>query len=436
MSGQSLTPRRTRIQLLAGVGGLAALAVGAAAPAAAQALASDAPRNEQVALVNGTGAQPENKSHLNGTAQVASHDGQFVVFSTDAALVPWDTNGTDDIYLRDSGDDITVLVSSRGGTVGNDASFEPTISADGRYVAFTTWATNLTLDSNGSTLDVVVKDMQTDKVELASVTSQEKQRDRNSFFPVVSDDGSAVSFQTFARLGRKDRDRTEDVYVRDLRKGVTRQGSLLPGGSRDVRGPVLNGDLSGDGSVVVFGNANHLWARNVRTGETVRFHQEADAPPCQPFPMGSAGRPVISGDGRFAAFASCATDLPGEDGQYTDVYRINLENGRIVRAHRSGNGNSYLPSLSRNGRFVGFGSEAANLVPGDDAGPDAFVADVRERTVRRASQATDGSAGNSLSATTDVALSGNGRALAYVSYADNLVDGDAFDLPEVFVWRR
>ena len=436
MAMPPLTPMRTRAQLVAGLGGLAALVVGAAAPAAAQQLAADPPRNEQVALANETGVQPEHKSHLNGTAQVASHDGQFVVFSTDAALVPGDTNGTDDVYLRDAGDDITVLVSSRSGTAGNDASFEPTISADGRYVAFTTWATNLTRDTNGSTLDVVVKDMQTDEVELVSVTSREKQRDRNSFFPVISDDGSAVSFQTFARLGRKDDDRTEDVYVRDLRRGVTRQGSLLPGGNGDVRGPVLNGDLSGDGSVVVFGNANNLWARNVRTGDTIRFHQETDAPPCQPFPMGSAGRPVISGDGRFAAFASCATDLPGEDGQYTDVYRINLMNGRIVRAHRSGDGNSYLPSLSRTGRFVGFGSEASNLVPGDDAGPDAFVADIRERTVTRASQAPDGSAGNSLSATTDVSISGNGRALAYVSYADNLVEGDSFDLPEVFVWRR
>lgn len=440
MAGHPFTPRRTRKQLVAGLGGIAALAVAAplvvGAPAAAQQLVA-APHNEQVVLVNETGAQPEHKSHLNGTTQVTSHDGQFVVFSTDAALVEWDTNGVDDVYLRDTADDITVLVSARRDKPGNDYSFEPTISADGRYVAFTTWATNLTAsDTNGSTLDVVVKDMQTGKVKLVSVTSNEKQRKRNSFFPVISDDGRAVSFQSFSRFGKKDEDRTEDVYVRDLRKGVTRQGSLLPGGGGDVRGPVINGDLSGDGSVVVFGNANNLWARNVLTRETIRFHQEADGPPCQPFPSGSAGRPVISGNGRFAAFASCATDLPGENGSYTDVYRVDLENGRIVRAHRSGDGNSYLPSLSRTGRFVGFASDAANLVPGDDAGPDAFVADLRERTVTRASQAADGTAGNGWSATSDVAISGDGRTLAYASYADNLVEGDAFDLQEVFVWRR
>ena len=397
---------------------------------------TDTPLNEQVALVNVTEEQLPFKSHLNGTAQVTSHDGQFTVFSTVAPLVPWDDNGTDDVYLRDAGDDVTVLVSARDGKPGNDSSFEPTISADGRYVAFTTWATDLKRrDRNGSDLDVLVKDMQTDRLRRVSVTSKEEQGGRNSFSPVISDDGRSVSFQTFSRLGRRDDDRKEDVYVRDLDAGVTRQGSLLPSG-RDVRGSVLNGDLSGDGSVVVFGNANRLWARDVRSGETTRFWREPDSPPCQSFPAGSAGRPVISGNGRYAAFASCATSLPGEDGEHTDVYRVDLVTGDVVRAHRAGNGNSYLPSLSRSGRHVGFGSEASNLVRGDTAVPDAFVADLRAGTVVRASQAADGTAGNLDSARNSVAISGDGRSLAYVSYASNLVEGDVHDLEEAFAWRR
>jgi len=423
-------PRRTSWA----IAGLATLAVATTASAA---LAVEAPHNEQVALVNGTGAQLEHKSHLNGTAQVVSDGGQFVVFATDAPLVEADTNGVEDVYMRDAGDsDVTILVSSKGGVVGNDISAEPTISADGRYVAFTTWATNLTPDQNGSTLDVVVKDMQQDKTVIASVTSKEKQKGGNAFFPVISDDGSAVSFQTFSKLGPRDEDRKEDVYVRDLKAGVTRQGSLLPGGGGDVRGSVLNGDLSADGDVVVFGNSNNLWARNVSTGRTIRFWQEPDSPPCQSFPMGSAGRPAISGDGRWAAFASCATDLPRENGQATDVYKINLTSGKIVRVHRAGNGNSYLPSLSRTGRFVGFGSEASNLVDGDTAMPDAFVVDTRTGTVTRASQGPDGAGGNNPSASNHVAISSDGKTLAYASYADNLVEGDMFDQQEVFVWKR
>jgi Tol biopolymer transport system component len=397
------------------------------------------PGNQQVALVNGTDEQLPYKSSLNGTAQVTSHDGRYVVFSTAAPLVASDDNDLDDVYLRDTADGITVLVSERNGFEGNDFSFEPTISADGRYVAFTTWATNLVAhDRNESVLDVLVRDMQTGRIRKVSVTSGERQRNANSFFPVISDDGNAVSFQTFGRFGPRDSDRKEDVYVRYLGRGVTRQASLLPGSDRDVRGPVLNGDISGNGRVVVFGNANHLWARNIRSGETIRFHHEPDSPPCQPFPSGSAGRPAISGDGRFAAFASCATDLPGEDGQHADVYRINLDTGRIKRVHRAGGGNSYLPSLSRTGRFVGFGSEADDLIVRDDEalGPDAFVVDMRHRDIRRVSDGYDGSHSNGPSASTDVAISGNGRVLAYVSYADNLVPGDEHDFSEVFVWHQ
>jgi TolB protein len=415
--------------------GVALAAATSAVVASPPAAAGVASHNDQVALVDGTGAQLEFKSKINGTAQVTSYDGRYVVFSTDAPLVASDDNGIDDVYRRDTVKDVTVLVSAVDGQPGNDYSVEPTISDNGRFVAFTTWATDLTEDRNGSTLDVVVKDLRTDRVRLVSVTSKENQVRQNSFAPVISGNGRHVSFQTFGQFGRKDGDRLEDVYVRDLRHGVTHQASLHPTGN-DIRESVLNGDISDNGKIVVFGNDNRLWARNVVKGTTVRFWQEPDAPPCQPFPAGSAGRPVVSGDGRFVAFASCATDLPGENGQATDVYRMRLSNGAVQRVTTKGNANSYLPSLSRNGRYVGFGSDASNFVKGDTSDPDAFVADVKTGAVTRASQAPDGSEGNSWSAANAVAISGDGRTLAYQSYASNLVPGDAFDLEEVFVWRR
>lgn len=423
-------PRAGRSTVLAG---LAALVL----TGTATAHAVEPAHNEQVALVNGTDEQLEFKSSASSSGQTASYDGLSVVFATDAPLVPEDDNAEMDVYLRDLSEGATVLVSEVDGVPGNDISHEPTISADGRYVAFTTWADNLTgSDTNGHTLDVVVKDMQQDEIVLASVSSAELQRDRNSFYPVISDDGRSVAFQTFGSFSRRDDDNREDVYVRDLDTGRTKQGSLLPGTNRDVRGGVLVGDLSGDGSVVTFGNNNNLWARNVVTGETIRFWQEPDSPPCQTAPDGgSVGRPAISGDGRFAAFASCALDLPGEDGASTDVYRINLTSGRIIRVHPKGDGNSYLPSLSFDGRYVGFGSEASNFVKGDTSSNDAFVADVKAGTLTRASQAPDGTEGNKPSARNDVAINGDGQTIVYQSYADNLVEGDAFDQREVFVWH-
>jgi Tol biopolymer transport system component len=427
--------------------GLAALALAAtaavAASGAAPAYAATTHGNRQVVLANVTDAQADAKSAMNGTAQVASYDGTSVVFSTTAALVPEDTNGVDDVYLRSQSDATTILVSRKGTTIGDDSSFEPTISDDGRYVAFTTFATNLVRDRNGGTLDVVVHDMYTGKNRLVSVGNDGIQSAKgNSFFPVISGNGKAVSFQTFGRFGRHDTDRREDVYVRDLVRGRTAQVSLTPSGA-DVKPAVVNGDVSDDGRLVVFGENNSLWVRNVARGVTTRFWHEPDAPPCSGFPAGSAGRPVISGNGAYVAFSSCATKLPGP-ATHAQVYRMKLASGAIRLVSRTsagaGNADAYLPSLSRSGRFVGFGSDAADLAPptGGDAGgdPDAFVADLKQATLTRVSQAADGTESNNWSASTGAALSGDGRTLVYESYATNLVAGDLYDWEEVFAWHR
>ena len=401
-----------------------------------------APHNEQVVLVNETGAQADAKSMINGTAQVSSADGRFVVFSTAAALVPRDTNDVDDVYLRDTGDGITILVSAKGTTPGNDYSFEPTISKSGRYVAFTTYSTNLVKDTNGGVLDVVTKDMFTGRLRLASADSAGHQRGKNSFFPVLSGNGRRVIFQSFGRLGPKDADRREDVYVHDIARGWTRQVSLTPKG-RDVKPPVGDGDVSDDGTLVTFGTSNDIWVRNVATGRTTRVWHEPDSPPCQPFPAGSAGRPVISGDGRFIAFSTCATKIPGADGQFGQVYRMKLADRSIrlvsTTGHAPADGDSYLPSLSTSGRYVGFGSDATDLpvsgTPETSIDPDAFVADLGTGTVHRASEAPDGSESNNWSASTAASISGDGHTLVYESYATNLVAADSYDWEEAFVWR-
>ena len=418
---------------------LAALAVTGLTLTAGPAHAVATPHNEQVVLANGTGAQADAKSAISGTGQVASYDGRFVVFSTAAKLVRQDRNDLDDVYLRDTVDDITILVSRKGTTIGNDYSIEPTISNDGRYVAFTTFATNLFPDRNGGVLDVAVKDMVTGRLRLASVGRDGAQRKQNSFSPVISGNGKRVAFQTFAAFGAKDADKREDVYLRDLSHHWTRQMSLTPKGA-DVKPSVLVGDVSDRGDRVTFGEANSLWVRTVSTGKTTRFWHEPDSPPCQPFPAGSAGRPVISGNGRYAAFSTCATKAPGSDGQAGQVYRMDLATRALTLvtqvAATPGDADSFLPSLSRSGRYVGFGSDASNLA-GNDSGvnPDAFVADMGDGSIVRASQDAGGTESNNWSASTGAAISGDGHTLVYESYATNLVENDAYDWEEVFAWR-
>jgi Tol biopolymer transport system component len=425
---------RLRTQAVAGL----ALTTSAVLVGAGPAAYAAAPHNEQVVVVNGTEAQADAKSMINGTAQVSSADGRFVVFSTAAALVPQDTNDLDDVYLRDTTDRITVLVSAKGATPGNDYSFEPTISKSGRYVAFTTYSTNLVRDTNGSVLDVVVKDMFTGRLALASVDSAGHQRNKNSFFGVLSGNGRRVIFQSFARLGAKDTDRREDVYVHDIAKGWTRQVSLTPRG-RDVEPAVADGDISDDGALVTFGTSNDIWVRDVAAGTTQRVWHEPDSPPCQPFPSGSAGRPVISGNGEYLAFSTCATKIAGADGQFAQVYRMTMANRsiRLVSStgHGPADGDSYLPSLSTSGRYVGFGSDATDLAPDTGTDPDAFVADLGSHTVTRASEGPDGTESNNWSASTAASISGDGRTLVYESYATNLVADDQYDWEEVFVWR-
>ena len=395
--------------------------------------------NEQVVLADGTNTQADAKSMSNGTAQVSSYDGRYVVFSTAAALVPQDTNDLDDVYLRDTEDGTTTLVSHRGKTIGNDYSVEPTISNDGRYVAFTTWATNLFPDTNGSSLDVVVKDLETGKLRLASVDSTGRQYRKNSFSPVISGNGKRISFQSFAPFGKKDADKREDVYVRDVAHRWTKQASVTPKG-RDVKPSILNGDISDNGRRVTFGSDNDLWVRNLATGRTTRFWHEPDSAPCSGFPVGSAGRPVISGNGRYVAFSTCSPKIPGADGEATQVYRMKLSDRSILLVSKTGHGpaddHSYLPSLSTSGRYVGFASDATDLAPDTGGDPDAFVADLKAGTITRASQSSEGDESNNWSASTAAAISGDGHTLVYESYATNLVAGDQYDWEEVFVWRE
>ncbi|WP_232677009.1 hypothetical protein [Nocardioides sp. R-C-SC26] len=422
------------------LGAIAVLGFGLGAGAAIAAPPSGVPVNEQVALVNGSDAQHGGKSRASSSASVTSYDGRWVAFSTDAALVPWDRNGTDDVYLRDTQDRITILVSARGRTVGNDASFEPTVSGDGRFVAFTTMATNLVEGTGSKYLDVVVRDMYAARggITLASVDQRGRvpggKAGGNSFAPVISGNGRFVSIQTFARLAPTDRDRTEDVYVRDLRRGRTQQASLAPKTGKDIVGNMLNGDISDDGRLVTFGQDRQLWVRDLVAGTTREVHREPGRAPCQPVPAGSAGRPTISGNGRYVAFSSCAAYLPG-DHAIPQIYRLDLRTQRVVQV-TDGESESYLPSLSRSGRHLGFGSAAGDLVAGDDEGqPDAFVKDLATGVVQRASQGPTGAGGTTWSATSSVAISGDGHTLVYESYAQNLVPGDASDQMEVFAWR-
>ncbi len=426
-----ITHRRTAVT----AAGLAVAALAATIPAA---MAGVTAHIEQVALTDGTEEQHAISSDVSGAGQVISADGRYVVFSTAAPLVAADDNDLDDVYRRDTVDGRTVLVSQRNGRPGNDYSFEPTISADGRKVAYTTWATNLTgtRDRNKSALDVVVTNVDTGRTTRVSESTAGFQREQNSFSPVISGNGKVVAFQSFASFDVRDDDRREDVYAHKLRTGRTVQVSLHPDG-RDVRAGVLVGDISDNGELVTFGDSNHLWVRNLPERATVRFWQEPDSPPCQDLPRAVPAGRCCRATAATPRSRPARPTCPARTARRPTSTGSTWSNGEIVRAHPAGDHGSYLPTLSADGRYVGFGSDATDLVEGDDEGqPDAFLADVVTGEVVRVSAGADGTGGDNWSATTGAVVSDDGNAMAFSSYAGNLVEGDVFDHREVFVWRR
>jgi Tol biopolymer transport system component len=362
------------------------LAVIAAWPAAAQAALGD------TTLVSTSGVFGP-KADLPSFHESVSADGRFIAFASTATnLDPADSDPTEDVYVRDLEANTTTLVSRASGPAGskaNHAASASAISADGRFVAFVSTATNLHPDDSDTTFDVFVRDLHQNTTKLVSRASGAAgaKADADSVAPplAISGDGRYVVFpSTATNLDAADSDGLADVFVRDLRLNTTRLASRS-GGVAGLKGN--GGSLS----------------------------------------------PAISADGRFVAFSSESSNLTPSDGDAVgDVFVRDMQQNTITLASRAvgsngakGNGSSGDVSLSADGRYVGFDSASSNLHPDDADGTlDVFVRDLQQSTTTLASRAgtTDGPKGNGDSAGS--ALSADGRIVAFVSAASNLDPAD------------
>lgn len=339
-----------------------------------------------------------------------------------------------------------------GGAAGDDDSTGAAVSADGRYVAFRSFASNLVAEDTNGTSDVFVRDRLTQTTERVSVDSRERQAvgadaggvlDTNLGRPAISGDGRFVAFaSTATNLVRGDRNQAADVFVRDRVTGTTERISMAD------RRTEANSDSSGpaitpDGRFVAFssfannlapGDANFatdifVYDRQAGTTELISVNsveEQANA--------SSAGA-AITPDGRFVAFSSDATNLvPGDvDDFASDVYLRDRATGTTegisTLAPPSGPlRHSTAPAVSADGQFVAFNSWDSNLVPGDTNDRyDVFVLNRGTGTIERVSVTDAGVEGNSDSF--GPALSADGRFVAFDSDADNLVAGDGnFDV--------
>jgi Tol biopolymer transport system component len=386
-----------------------------------------------------------------------SADGRFVAFTSDSRLDPDDNNRHPDVLVhdREMGDTTSVSVSSRG-RQGNSESLYPSISGDGTVVAFYSYASNLVPGDTNGTSDVFVHDLQTNRTTRVSVSSQGRQAKAWSGCADVSADGMFVAFGSRAsNLVMNDGNRKHDVFVHSLKTGRTRLVSKSSRG-RQGNGPSGCPSISAHGRIVEFGSSasnlvpedtdesiegggSDIFVRDRRTLTTAMVSVTSNG---EERPFNCCGD--FSDDGRFIVFSSLAGYDPLDDCCDGDVFLHDLETGETERVSVGFDGTepneddqSYSrPFVSRHGRFVAFSSHASNLVEGDTNGfDDVFVRDRVTGSNTRVSVASDGTEanGNSDFEYPGVALSSNGRFVAFASEASNLVENDTNSETDVFV---
>ena len=334
-----------------------------------------------------------------------------------------------------------------GGTQGNQQSFSSSLSAGGRYVAFLSSASNLVLvDTNGA-IDVFLRDRETGVTELISVDSAGVQANDDSSVPSVSEDGRFVAFASSAtNLVPGDSNGARDVFVRDRQSGTTIRVSVDANG---VEGNGPSGDsfrsvaISADGRFVVFESAASNLVPGDSNGKRDMFVRDLLSGTIERASLGpggieaddeSFGAPAISSDGRFVAFQSAATNLvPGDTNGLADLFvrdrlldtvdRVNVDSSGVPA-----NADSGTPTISADGRFVAFDSDATNLVPGDTNGDrDAFVHDRTTGITERVSVGTGGVQANGPSGFWwPSRISADGRVVTFHSQANNLAPAQGF----------
>jgi Tol biopolymer transport system component len=406
--------------------------------------------------VNSAGASGNPCSGCSSNSAVSiSATGRFVAFSDNAPnLVKDKRSYFYDVYVRDRvrGETTRVSVNSAGAE-GNDDSAFPSISANGRFVAFFSLSSNLVTGDANQPADVFVRDRKRGQTTRVSVSSAGAEANHGSFWlPAISANGRFVAFfSDSTNLVPGDHNGVRDCFVRALNRGQTTRVSVSSTGAEQNSGNGveelgIKPAISANGRFVAFfstatnlvkgdrNDTDDIFVRDLKRGETTRVSVSSTG---EEGNDSSLFYPSISANGRFVAFTSYASNLVAgdENGHHEDVFVRDLKRGvttRIRENNRSGFLYSGIPSISANGRFVAFEAPASDLVNGDrNDAVDVFLHDRKRGQTTLLSVSSEGKQGNDESSFP--AISANGRFVAFSSLASSLVEGDRHNTADTFV---
>lgn len=414
------------------------------------------PSMERVSL--GTGGV-EGSSGFEGDV---SADGRYIVFISGYRFVPEDTNNYMDAFVYDRQTQTTELVSlTSTGTQGNQSVSFPQISADGRYITFVSRATNFVPNDTNNRGDIFLRDRQTNTTERISIASDGTQGNSiTDWRAPISADGRFVAFSSHSNnLVPGDTNGWFDVFVRDRFLGQTTRVSVASDGTQgnDHSGYAVHPNISTDGRFVTFiseatnltsiptTGINKIFVHDRITGETtLESINDAGVPA-----NGPSWTPDISNDGRFVTFQSEASNLaPNDTNQTGDIFLKDRLTQIITLVTRGYDGTpanlgSVYPRISGDGRFITFTSHANNLVPNDtneceigsEVCGETYVYDHLTGLVQRISWGFDGSETNGY-ITSASNITPDGRYIVLGSDASNLVISDTNGFVDVFLFDQ
>ena len=343
------------------------------------------------------------------------------------------------------GKTVPVLLPADGASP-DDACNSPSISGGGRTVAFATAAANLVPGDSDGVVDIALVSLRKGVARCVSISTAGVKGNASSADPALDRTGRRVAFSSVAtNLVEGDANGERDVFVRDLVKQTTVRVSVATDGA-EADGASEKPSFSGNGRLVAFASHatnlvpddmngfQNIFLHDLVTGETRRVSLGLLGVD----PDGDSSLPRISANGRYVAFLSLARNLIAQsDFPTRDAFVVDLKTGvtEMVSVGASGvpsNGGTFSVAISANGRRVAFDSMGSNLITDAQqfAGMDVFLRDRKKHTTTLMSAGPGGVAANEYSEEPDI--SGNGRWVAFTSLASNLLPGDTNERNDVF----